>query len=364
MEAATGLPMGRRSLGTPTSASAIAEESSASELEVEAFCLEVSALQKLMSAEQASMAGIIPHQYQRRIFEIVSRDSLDALAADGDAITSRVRRAVGQRSDFLAILAVFHVIRHLMQVKPKMDRTLEGCDPSVRSRYNTLAHQFFVTGQMALDGFVENVRSDPTGREKMPKDGTVFQLTSNVILFLEQLLDYVETVALVLQQDASYNQTLLRLPRKISVGERPHALVGLYIKKVLIQLNLTLVNKSDTYADAFLKAVFRLNNNQYVLRSLRRSGLLEVIALAEPECEENYGDMIVEQKRLYSQSWGRVLSFIWSDDIPQAILQAPGRQVLFFEANIYSTHVFFWETRRDDTIFFLLCAGYRTSTAG
>ena len=48
----------------------------------------------------------------------------------------------------------------------------------------------------------------------------------------------------------------------ILVGERNAALLGLYIKKVLVQLNLTLVNKSDTYTDQFLKAVFRLNNNQ------------------------------------------------------------------------------------------------------
>jgi exocyst complex protein 7 len=136
----------------------------------------------------------------------------------------------------------------------------------------------------------------------------------------------VETISAVLTQDTSYNQTLLRLPRKISVSERGHALVGIYIKKVLVQLNLTLVNKSDTYQDPFLKAVFRLNNNQYILKSIQRSGLLEVVKLAEPDCEEHYLDMILEQKRLYSQSWARVLGFIWSaDDIPVAILQAPGK---------------------------------------
>lgn len=214
--AATGIQVGRRSLGGSTSAaSAIAEESSSESEAVEIFCLEVSALQKLMSSEQVAMVGIIPHQFQRRIFEIVARDSLDTLTADGEAIIARVRKAGGGggggggsgggsggggNSDFLAILTVFHVIRHVMQVKPRMDRTLEGCDAGVRSRYNTLVHQFFVTGQTALDGFVEGVRSDATARERMPKDGTVFQLTSNVILFLEQLLDYVETVALVLQQ--------------------------------------------------------------------------------------------------------------------------------------------------------------------
>ena len=51
-----------------------------------------------------------------------------------------------------------------------------------------------------------------------------------------------------------------------------------------------------------------------------------VVCLAEPQCQENYNDMILEQKRLYSQSWNKVLSHIWSaDDIPTAILLAPGK---------------------------------------
>jgi exocyst complex protein 7 len=49
------------------------------------------------------------------------------------------------------------------------------------------------------------------------------------------------------------------------VSERNAAVLGLYIKKVLVQLNLTLVSKSDTYTDPFLKAVFRLNNNQVIV---------------------------------------------------------------------------------------------------
>lgn len=311
---------GRRSLGTPTPATV--EEHVHSEHEVEAFCLTISCLQHLMSVEQALMVGIIPHQYQRKIFEIISRDSVDAVVRDADAIVSRVKRATSaQQHDFLAVTSMYQVIRHLTLLKPSMDRTLDGCDASVKSKYNGMIHSFFVTSSSALDGFLDGIRGDSTTREKMPKDGTVFQLTSNVIFFLEQLLDYVDTVAAILTQDTSYNQTLLRLPRKISVSERNHALVGVYIKKVLVQLNITLVNKSDTYADQFLKVVFRLNNNQHILRSLQRSGLMEVVNLAQPDCEVSYNDMIMEQKRLYSESWSRVLNYIWQgDDIPVAIL--------------------------------------------
>jgi len=230
-------------------------------------------------------------------------------------------------NDFLSIISIFQVVKHLQVLKPSIDRTLEGADPGIKAKYNNMVQSFFNTGSNALDTFVDSIRGDSTPREKMPKDATVFQLTSNVILFLQQINEFVDTLAMILTQDTSYNQTLIRLPRKISVSERNPALVGLYIQKVLVQLNLTLVTKSDHYSDQFLKAVFRLNNNQYILKSLQRYGILGLVTLAAPDCEASYNDMILEQKRLYSQSWGRVLHHIWNQDtdIPNAVLMAPGR---------------------------------------
>lgn len=191
--------------------------------------------------------------FQKPIFEKISRDSLDLVIRDSDSIIGRVKKA-SSSNDFLSIISIFQVVKHLQTLKPMMDRTLEGADPGIRAKYNNMVQGFFITGANALDAFVESIRGDSTPREKMPRDGTVFQLTSNVILFLEQIHDFVDTLAMILtSQDTSYNQTLLRLNRKISVSERNPALVGLYIKKVLVQLNLTLVNKSDHYSDQFLK---------------------------------------------------------------------------------------------------------------
>ena len=68
------------------------------------------------------------------------------------------------------------------------------------------------------------------------------------------------------------SQAIIKLPRRVIPSDRPQALLGLYVKKVLVQLNLTLVNKSDTYTDPFLKAIFRLNNNVHILRSITGSG--------------------------------------------------------------------------------------------
>lgn len=69
----------------------------------------------------------------------------------------------------------------------------------------------------------------------------------------------------------------------------------------MTQLNHTLLSKSEQYSDVALKAIFRLNNNNYVLKSLQRSKLLELYIIAEPRCEQIYYDFIQKDKKAYFQ---------------------------------------------------------------
>lgn len=87
------------------------------------------------------------------------------------------------------------------------------------------------------------------------------------------------------------------------ISKRLLVTCNFFAGKVLVQLNLTLVGKSDMYSDIYLRAVFRLNNNHYVLKALQRAGLLDLVQLSEPDCEESYHDMIRDHKRTYSQRW-------------------------------------------------------------
>lgn len=77
----------------------------------------------------------------------------------------------------------------------------------------------------ALEDFIESLRLDSV--TQLPKDGTVHELTSNVLMFLEQLLEYTETIGRVLDQDPSYSNQLDRL----RASDRNKALLGLYISK-------------------------------------------------------------------------------------------------------------------------------------
>lgn len=84
----------------------------------------------------------------------------------------------------------------------------------------------------ALEDFIENVRNEQTSQ--LPKDGTVHELTSNVLMFLEQLTEYIDTVATILVQDPTYNP--IPNPKASMKGGAldenfKRALLGAYISK-------------------------------------------------------------------------------------------------------------------------------------
>ena len=146
-----------------------------------------------------------------------------------------------------------------MQLKSSMNQTLEKADYSIKAKYDVMEHTFLINGLLISNNtFIGNILGDTTTKEKMPLDGTVFQLSSNVMTFLQKCTDeFIDVLAKILSQDAAYTQRLLDSPVEISSDQQNFALVGLYAKKILVQLNLTLISKSDFYADECLKAVFR-----------------------------------------------------------------------------------------------------------
>lgn len=80
-------------------------------------------------------------------------------------------------------------------------------------------------GAKALEDFIESLRSDSV--TQLPKDGTVHELTSNVLMFLEQLLEYADTLGRVLADDPGYSLQL----DKLKSSDKNKALLGLYISK-------------------------------------------------------------------------------------------------------------------------------------
>lgn len=78
---------------------------------------------------------------------------------------------------------------------------------------------------------MEHIKSD--SNTSLPRDGTVFQLTSDVLFFLEQLLEFIDIIGIVLGQDSSYSSALANLLLESDRGptDKNKVLLGIYISE-------------------------------------------------------------------------------------------------------------------------------------
>uniref|UniRef100_A0A672MZE7 Exocyst complex component 7 n=1 Tax=Sinocyclocheilus grahami TaxID=75366 RepID=A0A672MZE7_SINGR len=234
------------------------------DIEIDSYIHCISAFVKLAQSEYTLLTEIIPEHHQKKTFDSLIQEALDNLMLEGDNIISAARRAI-MRHDYSAVLTIFPILRHLKQTKPDFDATLQGTAASTKNKLPALITSMETIGAKALEEFADSIKNDPDKEYNMPKDGTVHELTSNAILFLQQLLDFQETAgAMLASQESSSSASSYS-------SEFSRRLLSTYIYKVLGNLQLNLSNKAKVYEDPALRAVFLHNNYNYILKSLEKS---------------------------------------------------------------------------------------------
>ncbi|XP_078611801.1 exocyst complex component 7-like isoform X1 [Branchiostoma floridae x Branchiostoma japonicum] len=279
-----------------------------SDTETDTCILCISALLKLMQSESKLMEGVIPERYHNSIFEQLVQQSMDGVVADVENIATSAKRCIGKH-DYSAVLSIFPVLKHLRAINPDYEEALKGTKqgqklPSLMSTLDT-------TGAKALEEFIDSIKNDPDKQSNMSKDGTVHELTSNAMIFLQNLLEYLHTAGGMLAAQVAASWCPVDIyPAGMKAAEINERKLSIYIGKVLGALQLNLENKAKGYDDPALTAIFLLNNYHYILKTLKSSGLMRVVVLQTSDIEEHYEDIIREQKRLYSKSWSGVLRHI------------------------------------------------------
>ncbi|NP_001349768.1 exocyst complex component 7 isoform 5 [Mus musculus] len=292
------------------------------DVETDAYIHCVSAFVKLAQSEYRLLMEIIPEHHQKKTFDSLIQDALDGLMLEGENIVSAARKAI-IRHDFSTVLTVFPILRHLKQTKPEFDQVLQGTAASTKNKLPGLITSMETIGAKALEDFADNIKNDPDKEYNMPKDGTVHELTSNAILFLQQLLDFQETAGAMLASQVlgdTYNIPLD--PRETSSSATSYSsefskrLLSTYICKVLGNLQLNLLSKSKVYEDPALSAIFLHNNYNYILKSLEKSELIQLVAVTQKTAERSYREHIEQQIQTYQRSWLKVTDYIAEKNLP------------------------------------------------
>nr|XP_003362522.1 exocyst complex component 7 isoform X9 [Equus caballus] len=279
------------------------------DVETDAYIHCVSAFVKLAQSEYQLLTDVIPEHHQKKTFDSLIQDALDGLMLEGENIVSAARKAI-VRHDFSAVLTVFPILRHLKQTKPEFDQVLQGTAASTKNKLPSLITSMETVGAKALEDFADNIKNDPDKEYNMPKDGTVHELTSNAILFLQQLLDFQETAgAMLASQETSSSATSYS-------SEFSKRLLSTYICKVLGNLQLNLLSKSKVYEDPALSAIFLHNNYNYILKALEKSELIQLVAVTQKTAERSYREHIEHQIQTYQRSWLKVTDYIAEKNLP------------------------------------------------
>ncbi|KAM9462739.1 exocyst complex component 7 isoform 1-T1 [Clarias gariepinus] len=279
------------------------------DVEIDSYIHCISAFVKLAQSEYALLTEIIPEHHQKKTFDSLIQEVLDNLMLDGDNIVAAARRAI-MRHDYSAVLTIFPILRHLKHTKPDFDSTLQGTAASTKNKLPTLITSMETTGAKALEEFADSIKNDPDKEYNMPKDGTVHELTSNAILFLQQLLDFQETAgAMLASQETSSSASSYS-------SEFSRRLLSTYICKVLGNLQLNLLSKSKVYEDQALSAIFLHNNYNYILKSLEKSELIQLVAVTQKKAESSYRELIQQQILTYQRSWMKVTDHLTDRNLP------------------------------------------------
>ncbi|KAB1265014.1 Exocyst complex component 7 [Camelus dromedarius] len=329
------------------------------DVETDAYIHCISAFVRLAQSEYQLLTDVIPEHHQKKTFDSLIQDALDGLMLEGENIVAAARKAI-IRHDFSAVLTVFPILRHLKQTKPEFDQVLQGTAASTKNKLPSLITSMETVGAKALEDFADNIKvlslpptatqaahraNDPDKEYNMPKDGTVHELTSNAILFLQQLLDFQETAGAMLASQVlgdTYNIPLdprgeareglcCHCPHRSNrtspltetsssatsySSEFSRRLLSTYICKVLGNLQLNLLSKSKVYEDPALSAIFLHNNYNYILKALEKSELIQLVAVTQKTAERSYREHIEQQIQTYQRSWLKVTDYIAEKNLP------------------------------------------------
>lgn len=278
------------------------------DIEIDSYIHCISAFVKLAQSEYALLTEIIPEHHQKKTFDSLIQEALDNLMLEGENIVAAARRAI-MRHDYSAVLTIFPILRHLKMNKSEFDTTLQGTAASTKNKLPTLITSMETIGAKALEEFADSIKNDPDKEYNMPKDGTVHELTSNAILFLQQLLDFHETAGAMLasQETSSASSYASDFNKK---------LLSTYICKVLGNLQLNLLSKSKVYEDSALSAIFLHNNYNYILKSLEKSELIQLVTVTQKRAESSYRELIEQQIDTYQRSWLKVTEHLTDKNMP------------------------------------------------
>lgn len=247
---------------------------------------------------------------------------VDSYFETADTLLTKVKRNAGKH-DFSEMFLLFDILENLMSVRGEWN-DIFGSLRKKSDQMQDMISAFAAVSTKCFPEFLDDVKHSGIKQAAIAVDGTVNEVTSNSLNFLRRLLDYQDTVQIMLQSIGESNwhsssdgaglkssASVATLSRQVSqgIGSNP-GIIRKYFLDVLDALNSNLESKSRQYKKSVVASIFLLNNYHYVYKSIRSHPKL--LSVVGKEIEVKYEKLYLKSKDSYLDSWKPILERLMS----------------------------------------------------
>ena len=263
----------------------------------------------LIRSEYHQIHDLIPESHRQLVFSRVLEAAMVRYESDGNTLVTGAQEQI-TRNNWVAVFPLIQLYQNITKITTDMESS-DGVALSFESTplqpISTIRSSISRVVRETLLNFKCFVEDDVIKHSNVASDGTVHQLTSNVMSICETLLQYEDTVGNLIQniEHKGSRQLIPNLKR----------IMANYINSIIKALERNLESKSKVYENKCLSALFLINNYNYMRNNLRDSKILTLLNdsfTSDTDLESKYIDWIDKQMVTY-RSWYKPILDVMND---------------------------------------------------
>ncbi|CAH8678773.1 unnamed protein product [Schistosoma rodhaini] len=299
------------------SAVRLINETETDELDSEHYAIALGVLVKLMQNECILLDRLqltaSPQDSQVLLFNIFKKGSSDILT-EGTTLTRLMHRAQG-RAEFHMVMSLLVVLKKFFQISDDLVSVLQ-CIDNVLIDFNQLVLRLLSQSKITLETYVQFLQQvtekSSSNSNVVPEDGTIHELTTNALMYLENLLEFADIIGTTLSfTEAGPQATTNTLKYLTTIGQN-HAFLenkfGEYLFNAIFALMTNLERKSEVYSEEIRRMIFQMNNIQYILKSIYKTNIHRYLLSQDREAVAKITSILDERKLFYTRWCARMLS--------------------------------------------------------
>ncbi|CAH8661079.1 unnamed protein product [Schistosoma margrebowiei] len=291
-------------------------EAETDELDSEHYAIALGVLVKLMQNECILLDRLqltaSPQDSQVLLFNIFKNGSSDILT-EGTTLTRLMHRAQG-RAEFHMVMSLLVVLKKFFQISDDLVSVLQGVD-NVLIDFNQLVLRLLSQSKITLETYVQFLQQvtekSSSNSNIVPEDGTIHELTTNALMYLENLLEFADIIGTTLSfTEAGPQATTNTLKYLTTIGQN-HAFLenkfGNYLFNAIFALMTNLERKSEVYSEEIRRMIFQMNNIQYILKSIYKTNIHRYLLSQDREAVAKITSILDERKLFYTRCCADIL---------------------------------------------------------